>query len=303
MPSTIRVNLSRMVADACLDWVSCLFLGYEHRGEDTRVLSDVFYFYWTELRSLNKQTDTVRSAQSSLVRTIESHAHQSSGDIRSNGLIARMHEQDWTVEQVSANVVNAMTAAFETTAVILFWTIWNLARTPGAWQTCRQEWGTTACQQNLQKELDTLAMIKATATQGKAVDISSLSYLGRALMETVRVYPPVWTLPRFLPEEQRYAKLDVPWTNQALDRRWDPSGLNTEQYFIASFGVGKRHCPGGTAALFAAHTLLRSFIQKFEAPVECQPGMAVESIYLGPTMCNDGPQFFDLSLSGSVTPT
>ena len=121
-----------------------------------------------------------------------------------------------------------------------------------------------------------------------------LSYLGRALCETIRVYPPVWTLPRTWPvgNDAVAAKLDVLATNGALDRNWDPT--NDDDHFIASFGLGKRHCPAGTAALFAAYVLIRRFVFVFDTIKEHQTHRALDSVYLGPTLCVEGSQWFHL---------
>jgi hypothetical protein len=50
-----------------------------------------------------------------------------------------------------------------------------------------------------QTDLDLLAVLKQQATQGKLVDYTGLSYLGRGLAETLRVFPPIWPCRVFPP--------------------------------------------------------------------------------------------------------
>ena len=61
-------------------------------------------------------------------------------------------------------------------------------------------------QQQINHDLDQLQIFKKEATLGRSViQLKGVSYLCCALLETVRVYPPVWTLPRIL---QRSSKFD-----------------------------------------------------------------------------------------------
>jgi hypothetical protein len=89
--------------------------------------------------------------------------------------------------------------------------------------------------------------------------------------------------------------MDIPTTNGALDRDWDPH--QERKVLIASFGLGKRHCPAGTAALYAAYITIRRFVLSFESAKECEADKALSDAYLGPTLCVHGPQFFRLEYS------
>jgi hypothetical protein len=106
-----------------------------------------------------------------------------------------------------------------------------------------------------QTDSDLLAVLKQQATQGKLVDYTGLSYLGRALAETLRDLPPIWTLPRTWPVDATCvaAKLDVVAVNGVL---LDPRDDWNRRCYVTSFGLGKRHFPAVTAALFAAYQLL-----------------------------------------------
>jgi hypothetical protein len=80
-----------------------------------------------------------------------------------------------------------------------------------------------------------------------------------------------------------------------LDPRddWNPDVENRRCY-LASFGLGKQHCPKGTAALFAAYRLLGHFIGTFfDAGMQEQyTDWALNHAYLSPTLSVRGPQHF-----------
>jgi hypothetical protein len=55
--------------------------------------------------------------------------------------------------------------------------------------------------------------------------------------------------------------------------------------YLASFGLGKRHCPVGTAALFAAYRLLGQCIGTFDAGMQEQDtDWALNHADLSPTL-------------------
>ncbi|KAL7577282.1 hypothetical protein ACA910_002026 [Epithemia clementina (nom. ined.)] len=302
------------------------------------------------------------------------------------------------------NILHAMIAASDAANCLVFWTLWNLVNNdhhPNCdspqhttlWELCqaevRNETGSSNENKNYNEsnrcwwpgspivntDLEQLALLKQKATQGEAVNqaLFGLSHLGCALVETLRVFPPVWTLPRAWnrdhdtrdsnqPDDDTNhvvisAKLDVPTANNVRDYRdWNPhklvsvantTGTRTSCHSapfqakdmptanalkeqdtrdnsstrqptqdddtndtssgsydirIASFGVGKRSCAAGTAALWAARVLLHQAMQTMATLEECQPGRALQCTYLGPTLATDGPQWFYVTCGDDVQP-
>jgi len=288
------IDLKQVCVNASLRWVVRLFL-----GQDDLKLENAFHCFWKHNRAKNKCQKSIIKARQALIASM---VVWDGGVLQSlaNEFASSSRRPDDDDAVAKANAVNAMIAAHDAAQSLLFWTLWNIARTNGAWNSCRNEQDNT----NLTQDLETIASLKQQATQGRTDIVygTSLSYLGRALMETVRVYPPVWTLPRTWPLEEEEedacvvaAKLDVPTTNQVVldrDSSWNPDDTTTERT-IASFGVGKRHCPAGTAALYAVYTFLQKFIRTYGIQ-ECDTDHALRSVYLGPTLCVEGPQLFHI---------
>jgi len=281
------VDLKKVVMEASSSWVVRLFRG--HAFDTNKELAESFLLFWHEIRAIQKNTESANAAKVAFTEAIQLDV--------SDGLFRSIYRSGLSPQDALENCVNTMTAAFETTFCLVFWTIWNLATEEESWDKCRGEillGNNNDGKAEQHPDLEKLASLKKAATQGKLVNNKDLSYLGRALIETVRVYPPVWTLPRSYPGSDAVsAKLDVPTANRALNRDWNPDRTDS-MVSITSFGVGKRHCPAGTASLFAAHSLIRCFVTSFERPRECELGKALRSTYLGPTLCMEGPQYFEI---------
>jgi cytochrome P450 len=280
----VIVDLKQVVLDASLGWVVRLF-----RGKNDKELEQACFRYWKEIRKPLKQKRSLDKARKSLDRSLQ----------WDTGILQEMATCDgMSLEEATENAAFAMIAALDAVQSIVFWTLWNLARK--GWGSCREEILGKDC---VKADLALLAAAKKDATQGKPVTLAGLSYLGRALLETVRVYPPIWTLPRRYScsgADEVVIKLDIPSTNGALQRDWDPNRTDSPSH-LASFGLGKRHCPAGTGALFAAYVMIRRFVCTFPRAAECDTNKALNYAYLGPTLCVQGPQLFGLQQASSQT--
>eukprot|EP00522_Entomoneis_paludosa_P011044 CAMPEP_0172463412 /NCGR_PEP_ID=MMETSP1065-20121228/47083_1 /TAXON_ID=265537 /ORGANISM="Amphiprora paludosa, Strain CCMP125" /LENGTH=544 /DNA_ID=CAMNT_0013219351 /DNA_START=30 /DNA_END=1664 /DNA_ORIENTATION=+ len=332
--TTVEIDLKQIVLRAVCEWAVRLF-----HGRTDPVLSNAFLNYWNEIRQQKKNPRHVQmKARQDLVEAISWDG---------NGLFQAFQECGFAShEEGLENALHAMVAGADAAACLIFWTLWNLGSTQNLtiWESCRNEIrqshsnhkdndttrnaNTIYENELLERDLDLLAAVKLQATQGLPIEnLPQLSCLGRSLVETVRIFPPVWTLPRaWGGDDAISAKLDVPTVNGALDPRKDwnpqqhvvsrdasvgddenrhqshtktknkkPSPKTQNDIYISSFGVGKRSCPAGTAALLAAMTMLWQFVETFEKLEECQPEKALHSAYLGPTLAVDGPQFFRLT--------
>ena len=222
-------------------------------------------------------------------------------------------QQSLTAAELAPNLVNAMVAGFETTLSLVMWTLVELGAPCRAALRSRVRAAVLACARGgsdgARREAEAreaLRALKRRATAGEPIDAANLGsdhHLVRALYETLRRYPPVWTLPRAVCEEThaaRFACGDVLCMSGGAESGWDPDAPRACMP-LASFGVGERHCPAGASGLVTAFVVLSHVIAHFDLEEgEIHAGNAVASSRLGPTLCVDGPQHFRLRLVRST---
>ncbi|CAJ1953946.1 unnamed protein product [Cylindrotheca closterium] len=309
-PKILTVDLKQVIVEAAELWNRRLFVGDNNlitsSDEYQGLLRKATLEHWTEIRAMNKEQGAVQKSLLKLEEALPWNHFSSNGSkwqypdggSSEKGLVQALFESGLQPEEATDNVVSAMIASLDAVQAMVFWTLWNLSRQQGAWERCL-----AIGEQQVQRDLLQLSIFKKQATQGKTIQLKNPSFLVCALIETVRVYPPVWTLPRISHNHEQQAmpcKFEVLLNNCATNRQWDPSawleGGNSDHNKIASFGLGKRHCPAGTGGLYAAYELLRSFLKTCCKIDECQPDQALNYAYLGPTLCTHGPQLFQVTL-------
>lgn len=289
----LLLDWKRVAVTVALQWVVHLFRGSKDTLMEHRLLE-----FWKVSRSLDKISDSVmKMKKQDLSKSLQPNDKHSTTPV---GVMQSLFECGLTFSESQDNCINAMIAAMDAAQSLLFWTMWNLAQRSDYWEQARATVSSESFSQTIQSDLDNLGDFKRASTKGELVDCSSLSFLGRALCETVRVFPPVWTLPRTWPRESklveiqpktRWSKLDVAIVNAAdSPEDWDPNNMRPSH--IASFGLGRRHCPAGTAALYAVYFYLYQCIQKFKIFEEDVPGRAIDCACLLPTLSVVGQQFF-----------
>eukprot|EP00980_Cylindrotheca_fusiformis_P030669 scaffold25199_cov152-Cylindrotheca_fusiformis.AAC.3 len=288
---SITVDLKHVIVQTSLEWTIGLFFGTEHiNSEPCNTLKRASLEYWSQTRAFRKNKRSIQFALSSLEEAFPWNQSNHAA-IEYGGFLKTLYASGLGPKEATDNAVNALLASLDAVQALVFWTLWNLSKTQGAWELCA---ATTDQESNMDKIR--LAMFKKHATQGESCDLEGLSYLGRALAETVRVYPPVWTLPRNWHDSHFISsKVEVLSCNNATERTWDPSREPAAGH-IASFGLGKRHCPAGTSGLYAAYDLVLKFVKSCKTIKECEPGKALNDCYLGPTLCLHGPQYFQVTL-------
>ncbi|KAL3931617.1 MAG: hypothetical protein SGBAC_011224 [Bacillariaceae sp.] len=324
--TTLSVDFKQVVVEAAELWNRRLFVGDNNAitssEEYQELLKTATLEHWKEIRAMNKNQESIQRTLLKLEGALPwnhfgknngawQYPENGGGGAEIKGLLQALFESSGlNPQQATDNAINAMIASLDAVQALVFWTLWNLSRhkPPGAWERC-----IIASETNVQHDLLQLSIFKKQATQGKAIQLKKPSFLVCALIETFRVYPPVWTLPRTIlhnnnnPDDKASmvaCKFDVLLYNRATDRQWNPSLWldGNADYKIASFGLGKRHCPAGTGGLYAAYELIRSFIGKTSSKLdECQPDQALNYAYLGPTLCTHGPQLFQVTLRELTT--
>lgn len=280
---SVCVDLKDAILKQSLGWVVRLFVGKKDFQLEKRCFE-----YWSHVRARNKPSGAIQKNARELFAT--------SMRWDCGGILLQLSESAPSQEEATVNAINAMIAALDAVQSITFWTIWNLLQNDSHWQRGRQE-VIEACKEDKQireTDLHLLAQFKKQATKGQRVNYAGLSFIGRALAETIRVYPPIFTLPRAASNHEVLStKVDIPSINAALDRHWNPDRVGPDTA-VASFGLGKRHCPAGTAAIYASYTMIHRFLRSCKSIKECVPGKALQCVYLGPTLCVDGSQLFDI---------
>ena len=284
----VDIDLQEFLKEGIAQWVSGLFLG----KVDQDVISS-FLPFWESLRSLESLSSEKKQQ---LRKTFETKLQTASG-----GFIGYMRSNiddnnGFKKDEVIPNAVFAMTAAFETTLDIIFWTFVGLSESS---ESLRLNVAKSAqkTSDNWQAIRQALIRMKTQATSGQLVDpIDKDLLIVRSILETLRVYPPVWFFSRPLQKMgadniAEAVRLDVVLANQSTDRNWDPL---VDRYLpLASFGVGKKSCPGGNAALLGSAIILSHILKSFSLD-EKNSGHAVNSSHLTPNLYVDGEQLFTI---------
>jgi cytochrome P450 len=165
---------------------------------------------------------------------------------------------------VSDQLVGVIFAGHETTALALTFAWYLLARNPGV-------------RERVEREVDEVVGDDPVQTD----HLSELTVLERVFRESMRLYPPIHTLPR---ETTRDVELDgyrIPAGSEALlsvvnvhrdarfferpDRfdpdRWDRD--DRHDYAYVPFGAGPRRCVGRTFATMEAKAVMAAVIKRY----------------------------------------
>jgi cytochrome P450 len=178
-----------------------------------------------------------------------------------------------TDTQLRDEVVTLVLAGHETTAMLLTWTWWLLSTHPDAGDRMRDE-------------LDAVLGGDAAGVD----DIARLPNTRAVLAESLRLYPPAWTLGRRLLEDVEVDGWRLPRGSQVLasqwvlhrdPRFWDEAGSFRPQRWLSEaggydeaapgqprgawfpFGWGNRRCIGDQFALTEAVLVLATLAQRW----------------------------------------
>lgn len=175
--------------------------------------------------------------------------------------------------EVRDQVMTFLMAGHETTASALTWTLALLSRHPDI-------------RRRVVSELDLV-------TGGRRVtqdDIRSLPLLAAVIKESLRLFPPAWTIERRAVEPDVIGGYDVPaggtvmlspylthrhpefWSNpEGFDPdRWLGAGVSLPRCAYVPFGAGARQCIGGAFATLEATLMLATLLSRVE--VDLAPG-------------------------------
>lgn len=182
----------------------------------------------------------------------------------------------FTRPQLRDQMATLILAGHETTALTLFWALYLLANAPDI-------------QARLAAEIRTLDPATIADTQV----LKTLPITRSVIQETLRLYPPAFTLVRKAIAEDQFDNTTIPagsiiliapwvlhrhenlWTRpDAFDpTRFQPHGLDNvpalaHRFAYLPFGAGPRVCVGAQFALTEAIIVLAMLIQRFEITLE-----------------------------------
>jgi cytochrome P450 len=170
-------------------------------------------------------------------------------------------------QQLRDEVMTILLAGHETTAVALGWTWYLLSKNSGV-------------QRQLQDELATVLAGRIPTTQ----DFPLLKYTKMVIEESMRLYPPVWLIPRKAIEDDEIGGYHIPARSGVLispyaihrhpafwkdaeefnpERFRDKGDKNQRSYIYFPFGAGPRHCIGSHFAMMEMQLVLSIVAQKY----------------------------------------
>jgi cytochrome P450 len=190
-------------------------------------------------------------------------------------------------KQLRDEVLTFLLAGHETTALALTWTLYLLARNPEA-------------EQRLHAELDRAL----GGRRAEFPDLPGLSYTDRVIKESMRLYPPAWSLARSVISDFRVRDYTVPAGSNVVMSQWvmhrnpkyfpEPEKFDPDRWVPGfaqklprfayfPFGGGPRQCIGAAFATMEATLLLVTIAQHFRlALVSQEPVKPVPSFTLRP---------------------
>ncbi|KAB1196227.1 MULTISPECIES: cytochrome P450 [Haloferax] len=293
-PDSGTVSLESQMKDLTLDVIFATILGRElELGGDDRVRSAADGLNgrfapaswvlpeWVPTpnrRRFERADDLLRETVRDLVETANE------GSLASRLADALGSEYPQTVESMENQLIGMIFAGHETTALALTYTLYLLATHPEICETATAE-------------------VDDVVDGGPvtAEELDRLSTLERVLKESLRLYPPVHTIPRETAEPfSAGARTIPPGTDVHLsiihvhrDERWydDPLTFRPARwaedsdrptYAYIPFGAGPRSCLGRSFALTEAKIVLATVLREFELewgsdePLEITPEMTTQ---------------------------
>jgi cytochrome P450 len=213
---------------------------------------------------------------------------EDTGDLLSMLIAAR--DEDGSVmtdRQLRDEIMTFLLAGHETTAVSLSWTWYLLSQHPEVEQKLRQE----------------LNEILAGRTP-RLEDLPRLPYTDKVVRESMRLYPPAWSLARTATKAMEIGGYHLPaganvvvspwilhrdprfYTNPAQfdPERWSPAATqHLPRFAYFPFGGGPRLCIGASFAMMEVNLLLAAIAQRFQLRmVPGHPVVPLPSITLRP---------------------
>jgi len=237
---------------------------------------------WVSTPRNRRITSAIRTLDTVVqdIITARRQQHMESGDLLSMLLSARDEEtgEGMSDKQVRDEVMTLLFAGHETTANLLAWTWYVLSQHPEV-------------ERRLHEELEAVL----TGQRPSVEHLSNLPYSRMVLEETLRLYPPAWSLARKARAGDCLGGYAIPAKSVILlipyvthrhpafweePERFDPERFTPERsagcprFAYFPFGGGPRQCIGNAFALMEAHLILATVAQRYR--LHLVPGHTVE---------------------------
>jgi cytochrome P450 len=230
-----------------------------------------------------------KSARAELERLVgsEIRARRDSGADRGDILGSLLEATDdegnsFTNTQVLDHVLTLLFAGHDTSTATVTFLAYELTRNPGWFATLRAE-------------LDEVAGRGGAGPSAEQL-FGGLPLLGRAVDETLRMYPPAWIGPRRVVRDFEFAGVGIPagmpiayssWVSHRLPDVWDdPHSFRPERFeperrselprgAYVPFGMGPRVCIGKRFGYTEVHAIAATLLRRFEWELVDDPEITI----------------------------
>lgn len=225
---------------------------------------------------LGRAATTLESLVSRIIDARIAAPHTEPSDLLDLLLTAEAAEEPLSRSEIQDEVMTLVLAGHETTANTLTWALTLLSRYPAA-------------RDRLVAEVDEVVGDR----DPQAADMESLVWTQAVVSETMRLYPPAWTIERDAVVSDNIADIDVSpgdtvaispyllhhnsefWPNpEGFDPRRFLSDHDHPRYAFLPFGGGRRICVGAGLAQLEATIALATLAQS--ARLDLVPGTVVQ---------------------------
>jgi cytochrome P450 len=249
------------------------------------------FFRYMPLRGMRDLRGAVNDMNHAVYEVIRQHRggdKHSSADLLS--LLMQTRDEDgsrMTDEQLRDEVMTFLLAGHETTALALSWALYLLSQNVGA-------------EEELHEGLDRELPGRPPGTS----DLPSLTFVDNVIKETMRLYPPAWSVARTAVADFGLEGYQIPSGANIVMSQWvmhrdprffpdpekfDPDRWNTSacqnlpRFAYFPFGGGPRQCIGASFATTEAVLILASIARRYQlVSVDKTPVLPVPSLTLRP---------------------
>ncbi len=240
------------------------------------------------MRDVRRAVTQMETAVYKIIRQRRSSEKETSNDLLSILMDARDEDGTrMTDDQLRDEVMTFLLAGHETTALALSWALYLLSLNAGA-------------EDKLHQEVDRTLAGRVPSVS----DLPSLTFVDNVIKETMRLYPPAWSVARSAIEEFELEGYHIPgganivmsqWIMHRDPRffsepekfdpdRWSTSACqNLPRFAYFPFGGGPRQCIGASFATTEAVLILAAISRRYQlVPVENKRVLLAPSLTLRP---------------------
>jgi cytochrome P450 len=240
------------------------------------------------MRDVRRAVGEMNTAVYEIIQQRRSGDNQTSSDLLS--LLMHARDEDgsrMTDEQLRDEVMTFLLAGHETTALALSWALYLLSQDIGA-------------EKKLHEEVDRLR----TGRLPSVSDLSSLTFVEKVIKETMRLYPPAWSVARTAIASFELEGYRIPAGANIVMSQWimhrdprffsepenfDPDRWSTRacqnlpRFAYFPFGGGPRQCIGASFATTETVLILATIARRYQlVSVKKTPVIPVPSLTLRP---------------------